>query len=68
MALIGYVFPKLRTPKTWLDKCLKSPVSEEPTRSNMVNVSKHCSNLHHINFIIFLDHYHVNSVGKSLSY
>ena len=24
-------------PKTWLDQCLKSPVSEYPTKSNMVN-------------------------------
>ena len=29
-------------PKTWLDKCLKSPVSEYPTKSNMVNAPKHC--------------------------
>ena len=32
-------------PKTWLDKRLKSPVSENPTKSNMVNAPKHCSNL-----------------------
>ena len=32
-------------PKTWLDQCLKSPVSEDPTKSNMVNSSKICSNL-----------------------
>ena len=32
-------------PKTWFDQCLKSPVSEDPTKSNMVNVPKHCSNL-----------------------
>ena len=32
-------------PKTWLDQCLKSPVSEDPTKSNMVNTLKHCSNL-----------------------
>ena len=32
-------------PKTWLDQCLKSPVSDDPTKSNMVNTSKHCSNL-----------------------
>ena len=31
-------------PKTWLDQCLKSPVSEDPTKSNMVNTPKHCSN------------------------
>ena len=32
-------------PKTWLDQCLKSPVSEDPTKSNMVNAPKHFSNL-----------------------
>ena len=32
-------------PNTWLDQCLKSPVSEDPTKSNMVNAPKHCSNL-----------------------
>ena len=32
-------------PKPWLDQCLKSPVSEDPTKSNMVNAAKHCSNL-----------------------
>ena len=28
--------------KTWLDKCLKSPVSEDPSKSNMVNGPKYC--------------------------
>ena len=28
--------------KTWLDKCLKSAVSEEPWTGNMVNGPKHC--------------------------
>ena len=32
-------------PKTLLDQSLKSPVSEDPTKSNMVNAPKHCSNL-----------------------
>ena len=32
-------------PKTWLDQCLKSPVSEDPTKSSMVNAPKHSSNL-----------------------
>ena len=32
-------------PKTWLHQCLKSPVSEDPTKTNMVNAPKHCSNL-----------------------
>ena len=42
MTLIDFVFPKLRPPKTWSDKCLKRPVSEDPSTSNMVNFSKHC--------------------------
>ena len=32
-------------PKTWLDQCLKSPVSEDPTKSNILNAPKHYSNL-----------------------
>ena len=31
--------------KTWLDECLKSLVSDDPTKSNMVNAPKHCANL-----------------------
>ena len=31
--------------KTWLDQRLKSTVSEDPTKINMVNAPKHCSNL-----------------------
>ena len=30
--------------KTWLDQCLKSPVSEDPIKSNMINSPKHSSN------------------------
>ena len=32
-------------PKTRLDQCLKSPVSEDPTKTNMANAPKRCSNL-----------------------
>ena len=66
--LTAFAFPKLRTLKRWLDKCLKSPVSEDPSRSNMVNVPKHGSDLHRMVFIIFIGHCQVNWVGKSLSY
>ena len=41
MTLTAFLFPKLQTLKTWLDKCLKSPVPEDPLTSNMVNVLKH---------------------------
>ena len=30
---------------TWLDKCQKCPVSEDPSISKMVNWLKHCSKL-----------------------
>ena len=67
MTLIAFVFWKLSTPETWLDKCLKSPISEDPSTSNMADVPKHCWNLHHTIFIIFIDHCQVNWVGKNLS-
>ena len=40
--LKAFVSPKLRTPKTWLDKFLKSLVSEDSSISNIVNFLKHC--------------------------
>ena len=42
MTFIDFVFPKLRTAKTWLDKFLKSLVSEDLWTNNIVNGSKHC--------------------------
>ena len=64
MNLIAFVFPNLRTPKTWLDKCLKRTVSEDPSTSSMVKVPNHFWNLRHSNFIILIDHCQVNWVGK----
>ena len=43
--------------KTWLDQCLKSPVSEDPSKSNIVNAPKHCGNLNDSTFTIFIDQY-----------
>ena len=63
-----FVFPKLRTPKAWSDKSLKTPVSPNPSTSNMVNIPKHCWNLYHSTFIPLIDHSQVNWVGKSLRY
>ena len=51
MTTLDYLFPNLRDPKMWLDKSLQRPVSQDPWTSNMVNVSKHCWNLHHSTFI-----------------
>ena len=53
-------------PKTWLDQCLKSPVPEDPTKSNMVNAPKHCSNLRDTLFTRFINHWEVNCLTKSL--
>ena len=68
MALIYFVFAKVRTPKTHSYKCLESPIWDDPSTSNMVNVENHCTNLHHSTFIRFNDHSQINWVGKSLSY
>ena len=35
-------FGSERLRKTWLDKCLKSPVSEDSPTGNMSNGPKHC--------------------------
>ena len=51
----------------WLDKCLKTPVSEDPFTSNMVNVSVNCCILGDSTFTIFIYHFKGNWVWKSLS-
>ena len=43
-------------PKTWLDKGLKRPVSEDHLAGNVVNGPKHCFNLNDSTFTIFIDH------------
>ena len=53
-------------PKTRLDHCLKSVFSEDPSKSNMVNVPKRCSNLKDSTFTIFIDHWEVNFPNKCL--
>ena len=53
-------------PKTWLDQCLKSPVLGDPTKSNMVNAPKHCSNLRDTSFNIFINHWEIDCLTKSL--
>ena len=68
MTLMAFVFPKLWTRNLWLDKCLKRLVSENPWTSNMADVLKHRWNLHHIMFIIFIEYWEVNWIGKTLSY
>ena len=67
MTLRAFVFRKLRTRKTRLDKSLKSPVADDSSRINMADVRKHCGNLHHRFFNIFFDNCQGHWVGKSLS-
>ena len=59
-------FRSYRLQKTWLDKCLKNHVSEEPSTNKMVNGSSHCWDLHDSTFIMIIDHCERNWVGKSL--
>ena len=52
--------------KTWLDQCLKSPVSDDASESNRANVPRHCSNLKDTSFTIFIDHWQGNCLTKSV--
>ena len=67
MTLIADYFWTYGLRKTWSDKCLKSPFSKDPARSNMVNWPKHCSQLDHSPSTIFIDPFVGNSGLKSLS-
>ena len=53
--------------KMWLDKYLKSLVSEVPSTSNMVNGPKHCWNVNDSTSAAFIDFCEGNSGWKSLS-
>ena len=41
--------------KTWLDKCLKSPLSEDYSTSNMISGPKPSRNPNKSTFTIFID-------------
>ena len=56
-----------RLRNTSLNKCLKSPISEDPLKSDMVNVPKHYWNLSRNTFTIFIDPFEGHSGWKSLS-
>ena len=56
MPLIADVFWKYGLRKIWLDKCLKSRVSEDAERDNTANGSKQCSSLNDCTFTIFINH------------
>ena len=57
---------KYRLRKIWLDKCLKSRVSEDPYKDNKENGSKHCWNLNSSIITIFINRCEGSSIGKSL--
>ena len=66
ISLIVDVFPKLRTRKNWFHQCRKSPVSRDPSESNLVNAPKDCWNFHGSSFNIFIDRCEGNCLTKSL--
>ena len=46
--------------KTWLDVCLKCPVSDDHLTGNMVHEPKHCCNPNDSTITIFNDHFEGN--------
>ena len=53
---------------SWVDKCLKSLISEDLSAGNMVNGAIHCFNLNGITFAKFIDECEGNCLAKSLSW
>ena len=47
--------PKYRLQKTWIDKCLKSRLSEDPSTENIANRPKQCCNLSDTTFTKFIN-------------
>ena len=50
--------------KPSLDNCLKRPISEDSSKSNMGSGPKHYSNLNHSSFSRFIDQCEGNLIGK----
>ena len=57
-------FPKYWLRKTWLDKCLKSRLSDDLWTENMENWSKQCSNLNDSTFTKFINTVKVVALEK----
>ena len=51
--------------KTWLDQCLKSFISDDPSKTNMINAPKLCSNFKNSSFTRFIDHCERSCLTKS---
>ena len=60
-------FRNYRLRNKWLDKCLETLDSEDPSTANMLNELKSCFNLNSSTFTIFVDQRECNRGGKSLS-
>ena len=67
ITLIAYVFRKLKTAKEVVRQMSKKSVSEDPSKSTMLNGPKQCRGLHGSTFAILIDHCEGNWVGKSLA-
>ena len=60
-------FRKYQFPKTWLDKWLKSRVSEDPETDKAANILRHCCNLNDSTFTIFINHWEGRSILEATS-
>ena len=58
-------FRKYQLRRTWLDKRLKSRVSEDSLTDNIANGSKHCCNFNDTTFTIFINHCVGSCIGKT---
>ena len=67
MTLLADGFLNLRTPKNVISKCVKSPVSEDPSTRKMVSGTKYYSKLNDSPFTKFTDPCEDNLGWKSLS-
>ena len=59
-------FPNTRHRTVWLDKKLKSRVSEDPSTDNKETGSRHCSNLNDGTFKKFINHCKTSCIEKGL--
>ena len=62
MTLTADVFPEKLVRKIWLDKCLKSRVSEDPWTDNRTNGSTRCCDLNVSTFTLFINHSEGNCI------
>ena len=58
-------FPKKDDPHSWLDKCLTSCVSQDPSTDIKAIGLKHCWNLNGSTSTVFINHCEGNYAGKS---